>query len=110
MAPYAPATERTRDDLIQGSLGDQASLKFAADLVTAFRKAGWKIPPSVGQVISTGPIEGVIISIHSEDDSPPGLSEFMATLRQAGIEAKRQIAERIPAGEFHIRIGSKPSL
>jgi hypothetical protein len=107
VAAYAPAKDR--GDLITCSLGDPSATKFAAGLVAAFRNAGWKLPGSgYNQAVFGAPIEGIFVKLHAEDDRVNALSEFVATLREAGIEPKGEIDGNIPAGEFQIVVGAKP--
>lgn len=107
VAPYAPAKER--GDLITCSLGDPSTTRFASGLVAAFRNGGWKLPGSgFNQAVFGAPIEGVFVKLHSKDDHVPALTEFVSTLREAGIEPRGEIDESIPAGDFQIVVGAKP--
>lgn len=107
VAPYA--SEKERGDLITCSLGDPNATRFAAGLVAAFRNGGWKLPGSgYNQAIFNNPVEGVWVKVNSRDDHVDALSEFVTTLREAGIEPKGEIDEQIPSGDFRIIVGAKP--
>jgi hypothetical protein len=107
MAPYA--SEDDRGELITCIMGDPDSTKFAFSLVEAFRTAGWKLPGSgFSQAIFNGPVEGIIIVLNSKEVNPPGLAEFVATLREAGIQPVGQLDDKMPANKFRIIVGRKP--
>jgi len=107
-APYAQP-EVERGDLIDCALGDPDSTKFAVNLVGAFRTAGWNLPGSgFNQSIFSGNPVGVLIKIHSQDADPPGLKEFVITLREAGIEPTGVIEASLPTDRFQIIIGHRP--
>lgn len=103
------ASQRDRGDLITCILGDPDSTRFAQTLVAVFRAANWHLTGSgLNQAIFGGVVEGVIVKLHSKDSSPPGLAEFVITMRESGIEPKGEIDEKIPPEEFQIIIGRKP--
>lgn len=103
------ASPRDRGDLITCVLGDPDSTKFAANLVAAFRSAGWNLPGSgYNQAIFSGPLQGIIFNLHSRDSNPPGLSEALATFRESAIQVSGIIDEKIPEQDFQIIVGSKP--
>ena len=106
MKPYAPLIDR--GDLITAWASDPNSIKFAAGLVAAFRTAGWRLPGGgFNQAWFTGVPQGVIVKLHSKDDTVAALPEFVQTLREAGIEPTGEIDENVPAGDFRIIVGSK---
>ena len=95
--------------MITCSLGDPNATKIAAGLVAAFRNGGWKLPGSgFNQAIFNAPVEGISVKLHAKDDHVPALTEFVSTLREAGVEPKGEIDESIPAGDFQIVVGAKP--
>jgi len=107
-APYA-RPEKKWGDLITCPLGDPDSTQFAVNLVTSFRTAGWNLPDSgFSQSIFSGNPVGVFVKVHSQDSHPLGMSEFIITLREAGIEPQGMVEESVPADEFQIVIGHKP--
>ncbi|HEV1995170.1 MAG TPA: hypothetical protein VGR03_12645 [Candidatus Acidoferrum sp.] len=107
MTPYAP--EKERGDLITCILGDPDSIKFATSLVAALRSAGWKLPGSgFGQAVFSGDVEGVVIKLNSTADKPPGLFDFVTSLREAGINPVGLVDPKVPPNEFQIIIGRKP--
>lgn len=100
-----------KGDLITAVLGDHDSIKFAQRLAAAFRAAHWKNVggSGFGQAIFDGPIQGIVIQIRDKEDRPPGLSEFVSTLRESGLEPTGQITPSLPRDEFRIIVGSRPS-
>jgi hypothetical protein len=101
---------RDRGDLITCILGDPDSTKFATNLVGAFRAAGWNLTGSgYSQAVFSGIVKGVVVKLHSKDSNPPGLNEFVATLRESGIEPTGEIDSNVPPDVFRIIIGMKPS-
>ena len=106
---YAPFVAERNSGLVSCVMGDQDGLKFAQRIANAFRAAHWKGTDGVGQGVFGGVVEGVIVQIRDKDDHPPGLSEFVQTLRESGIDATGQIDTSIPHDEFHILVGSRPS-
>lgn len=108
IAPYTHP-EEDRGDLITCVLGDAESTQFAVNLVAAFRSAGWNLPGSgFSQGIFSGNPVGLFVKIHSEDSRPPGLSELVVTLREAGIEPQGIVEASVPDDRFQIVIGHKP--
>jgi hypothetical protein len=108
MAAYAP--NREAPELITCVLGDPDSARFATNLVEAFRYAGWKLPGSgFSQAVFMGPVAGIVIKLHSREDQPPGLLEFVRSMRGAGIEPVGEIDEKVPIGDFRIIVGNRPA-
>jgi class 3 adenylate cyclase len=111
LSPFASSSPK-KGDLITAVLGDQDSVKFAQRLVGAFRAAHWDGVggSGFGQAIFNGPVQGIVIQLHAADDRPPGLNEFVTTLRESGIEPTAQLLpESVPPNEFRIVVGSRPS-
>ena len=107
MSPFAQTDDR--GDLITCVLGDPDSTKFAVHLVGAFRAAGWNLSGSgFNQAIFSGTPTGLIIKLHSQDSTPPGLQEFVMTLRESGIEPVGEIDTALPPDRFQIIVGGKP--
>jgi hypothetical protein len=103
------ASDKPRGDLITCVLGNPDSTKFAFQLVKAFRDAGWNLPGSgTNQAIFSGPVTGIIIKVHSAESRPLGFSEFIQSMREAGIEPTGEINESIPESEFQMIVGAKP--
>lgn len=110
MAPYADKSPKDRD-LIDATLGNPDSAAFAWSLVAAFRAAHWNGVggSGFGQAIFNQPVEGIRIRLHAVGDHVPGLQEFIATMREAGIEPTGEIAPQlIPEGGFQIVVGDRP--
>lgn len=108
MGPYAHP-EEDRGDFITCALGDPDSTQFAANLVGAFRAAGWNLPGSgFNQAIFFSNPVGLFVKVHSETSQPPGLSEFVTTLREAGIEPQGIVEASVPEDRFQVVIGHKP--
>jgi len=109
MAPYATNSPKNHD-LIQATMGNPDSAAFAWSLVAAFRAAHWNGVggSGFGQSIFNQPVEGVHVVIHAVGDHVPGLQEFIATMREAGIEPIGEIAQTVPEGEFQIIVGDRP--
>jgi hypothetical protein len=108
MAPFA--TKDDRGNLIFCVLGDSDSTNFAMDLVKVFRAAGWTLPGAgFNQAVYMGSPVGIRIQLSSRIAQPPGLAQFVATLRGFGIEPTGEIDEKVPANEFRIIVGRKPS-
>jgi hypothetical protein len=107
---YAPFSSE-RAGSITAVVGATDSLKFAERLAAAFKAAHWKGFQStdVAQGVFTQPVEGIIINLRDENDQPAGLSEFVQTLRESGIEPKGNIDPAVPKDEFWITVGSRPS-
>lgn len=107
MAPFARPEDRS--DLITCVLSDPESAKFAVSLVNTFRAAGWNLTGSgFYQAIFAGHVEGIIVKLHSREANPSGLTEFLSTIRQAGIEPFGEVDNNIPPERFQIIVGSKP--
>ncbi len=107
LQPYGSSKETK--DLITCVFGDSDSQKFAINLVSAFRAAGWNLPGSgLNRAIFKYDLIGVIVVIHSEKSKAPGLKEFITTLREAGIEPTGTIDINIPDDNFKIIVGRKP--
>jgi hypothetical protein len=110
MAPFAQnVDEREGGDLITCVWGDPDSTRVAYNLVAAFRAAGWNLPGSgLTQAMYNSPPVGVVIKVKSRDASPPGLSQLVVILRQAGIEPFGQVDPQVSSDQFRIVIGRKP--
>lgn len=107
MAPFAENVDR--GDLISCVWGDPDSMRFAYNLVAAFRAAGWKLSGSgLNQNLYDVSPTGVVIVLNSRQANPPGLHEFLRTLREAGIRPIGQINPKIPVDRFEIVVGRKP--
>jgi hypothetical protein len=101
---------RDRGDLITCVLGDPVSTRFATQLVTTFRAAGWNLPGSgFNQAVFSGSVEGIVVRVHSAEVRPAALLEFVRTMREFGIEPVGQIDEKISPDDFQIIVGSKPN-
>jgi len=107
VAPFA--TKLERGDLITCVLGDRDSTRFAESLVAAFRAAGWVLGGSgYNQAVYSGLPTGIVVKLHSKESAPPALGEFVATLREAGIEPSGLIDASVPENEFQIIVGARP--
>jgi len=103
------AMPKARGDLITCVLGDPDSTKFALSLVSAFRSAGWNLPGSgYNQAVFSGNPIGVIVKLNSRESKPAGLSEFVATLKESGIEPTGEVDSGVPSDEFQIILGRRP--
>jgi hypothetical protein len=107
---YAPFSSE-RGGTVTAVLGDADSLKFAERLAAAFKAAHWKGFQGTGfaQAVFNKPVEGIIINLRDKEDQPAGLSEFVQTLRESGIEPTGNINPEVPKDDFWITVGSRPS-
>jgi hypothetical protein len=107
MAPFSSAENRS--GLIDASMSDPESIKFGFGLVSAFRAANWVLPGSgMTRSLFTGPVVGIIVVVHSREADPPGLRDFILTLKEAGIEVSGEIDDKLPSERFRIVVGSRP--
>ena len=103
------ATDEVKRVLITCVLGDPESAKFASDLVLAFRNAGWSLPGTgLAQAVFASPISGIRVQLAAKDANPPGLSDLVVTLREAGIEPVGEVMSSVNPNEFKILVGSRP--
>lgn len=109
IASIEPIPSDEQDPFISCVMGDAGSIRFAAKLADAFKKAGWKLK-DVGyvQAISSPVREGVAVHVHSETNIPRTLDTLVGTLKSFGIECTGYIREQLPPGHFDIDIGLKP--
>jgi hypothetical protein len=97
------------------------SCALAAQLVSAFRDAGWVIDGSgYSQAALSSPLDSLLIKIHSSPDLntsgpvvsnqgfPTGAFEMADLLRSFGISGGFVIDDTVPVGKFRILIGSRP--
>jgi hypothetical protein len=78
---------------------------FASRIPRQRNRAEPRYPP----LPFSGNPRGVIIQLRSKESSNiPALMQFVATLREAGIEPHGETDERIAADQFKIVIGSRP--
>jgi hypothetical protein len=112
MAPFAPTFNswNSHGDLVTSILGNQDSTRFAGSLVAALRSAGFNLPSAgYAQAIFSGIPEGIIVTLHSREDADTAaLNQFVAAIKDAGIEIHGEIQDQVPTGQFRIIIGAKP--
>jgi len=89
-------------------VGDADSTRFAFNLFTAFRAAGWSIGSSPIPGIPHSFVAGVIIALRSMQSHPPGLQEVVNALGKAGIDTMAQAKESIPDNHFDVYVGMRP--
>lgn len=107
MRPYA--TDEDQGGLITCVMGDADSLKFAHQLSSAFRVAGWNLPGNgCNQALYTVPITGLFIQISSSEDRPPAMLEFYNFIHSVGIPIVGEVIPEVPKNKFRIVVGSEP--
>jgi len=98
-----------RGDLITCVMGDRDSILFAQNLVGAFRAAGWMLNGSgFNQAMFNGLPQGVIVKVRSQQANPPGLTEFAAAMREAGLPIAGQLDPNLAENRFQIIVGARP--
>jgi hypothetical protein len=113
MEPFAKLAHRTDEDdgMINVAYFDSESERFAADFVSAFRTAGWNLPPGKGIRGRTEyeyPRSGIILMVHSQYHIPMGVPELEKTLREFGLDPTLSTDETIGEDRFRIVIGVRP--
>ncbi|MEI7822007.1 MAG: hypothetical protein WCK55_13920 [Verrucomicrobiota bacterium] len=108
MSAHAAGVDR--GDIITCVMGDQESSGFAWKLAEAFRNAGWNLPGSgTNQAMYSMPVYGIVVQARTQNENPPGLSDFITIIRSEGIEFRGELDDSLPPNQFRIIVGSDPA-
>lgn len=94
--------------MIHSIAGDGEANKYAAQFVSVFRDAGWKVEDnSVGFYTDVTPI-GLIVRIKDRSNPPQNVILLLQSLKETGINAVWGIHPKLSANIIELIVGNKP--
>ncbi len=86
--------------------GDQEAFQFAEYLKQAISAGGWQVE-GVNQVVRSGPVIGLMISVGA-DPAPAHANILYQALKVSGFVASGNLDQNLPQGRVDLIVGSNP--